>query len=448
MKKLAIVLLLAVLAMSVGFSAAQDTTIPSELPSGVTITYWHEWGGGQLDAINALVDDFNANNEWGITVDATSPGGSGDVQNAVQTGITTGDLPNLTGAVFTDTAQGLYTDGVLVPLDDYMNDPTWGLTDEEKANIDMSIIDVNRSPGEPFNNQLLAWPTGVSADVLSVNMTMLNQLGFDKAPETLDDFRAVSCAANDLTTADGGDVQGFALRIDSFDMFSFIVSNGGTVFDNATQQYDFTDDNTIEVLQFFQDLYNDGCAYIAEGYNNTGDFSLGLNPMAVGSTAGIPYIQGPIDDNNLDINWINTTTPWKDDHRTIQVFLRSMSVLTGTPEQQLASWLFLKYLASPQAQITWTNATQYIPYTKSGLDAIDSGDITISPQLDEITTLMNSGDVQLWAAPQAPGSQQVFFGVSDTLVADITTGGMDVMAAAQKATDAANQALADAQSNM
>ncbi len=448
MKKLAVVLLLAVLAMSASFGAAQDTMIPSELPSGVTITYWHEWGGGQLDAINALVDDFNANNEWGITVDATSPGGSGDVQNAIQTGVTTGDLPNLTGAIFPDIAQGLYLDGVLVPLDDYMNDPTWGLTDEEKANIDMSIIDTNRSTPEPFNGQLLAWPTGVSANVLSVNMTMLGELGFDNPPQTLDDFRAIACGANDLTTADGGDVQGFPIRVNAFDTFSFIISEGGSVFDDATQQYDFTNDGSIKVLQFFQDLYNDGCAYIAEGYNNTGDFSLGLNPMAVGSTAGIPYIQGPIDDNGLDIEWINTTTPWTEGNRTIQVFLRSMSVMVGTPEQQLASWLFLKYLASPEAQITWTNATQYIPYTKSGLDAIDSGDITISPQLEDITSLMGMDDVQLWAAPQALGSQAVFVGVADTLIADVTTGGMDVMEAAQKATDAANQKLAEAADNM
>ena len=449
MKKFVVLLLLATLALSVGVGAAQDVTIPDQLPSGITIEYWHEWSNAQEDAINTIVDNFNSSNEWGITVNPTHIGGNADVQNEVNTAVTSGDLPNISGAIFPDIAQGLYLADVLIPLDTYMNDPKWGFSEEEMANLNLDIINVNRVAGEPFNDQLLAWPIGSSANVLSVNTTMLAQLGMDHPPQTLQEFHDAACGAAALTGPNGEDIQGFPLRVDAFDMFSFIISNGGYVFDADTQQYNFTNPGAIEVLQLFQDLYNEGCAYIAEGFSNTGDFALGLNPMAVGSSAGIPFIASDISKNSTDMEWVNTTTPWKEGNQTLQLFLRSMSVLVSTPEKQLASWLFLKYLSTPEAQNIWTQKTQYFPYTRTGLAAISDGTLTDLPaQFTQVGDLMTSPDVKLWAAPQALGSQQVFFGVADTLVANITTGGQDVMEAATAAETAANQALSDAQESM
>jgi ABC-type glycerol-3-phosphate transport system substrate-binding protein len=170
--------------------------------------------------------------------------------------------------------------------------------------------------------------------------------------------------------------------------------------------------------------------------------------MAVGSTAGVPFINGDIETNATGIEWVNTSVPWKDDNRTIQVFLRSMSMLVSTPEEQLATWLFLKHMASPVSQNTWTELAGYIPYTAAGLAAISDGTVSVSDQLSQITSLLEDETVNVWAAPQILGSQSVFFGVADTLVADITTGGMDVMEAATKATDDANEKLAEAAENL
>jgi ABC-type glycerol-3-phosphate transport system substrate-binding protein len=271
----------------------------------------------------------------------------------------------------------------------------------------------------------------------------------DSPPATLEEFRAVACGAAELTGPNGEDLLGFPLRIDGFDMFSFIVANGGFVFDDASQTYDFTNEGAVEVLQFFQDLFNDGCIYIPESsFANTADFALGLNPMAVGSTAGIPFINGDIETNATGIEWVNTTVPWTEGNRTIQVFLRSMSMLVSTPEEQLATWLFIKHMASPASQNTWTQMAQYIPYTAAGLAAIDDGTVTVAAQLSQITSLMEDENVHLWAVPDKLGSQSVFFGVADTLVADITTGGMDVMEAATKATEAANEILEEAAEDM
>jgi ABC-type glycerol-3-phosphate transport system substrate-binding protein len=40
-------------------------------------------------------------------------------------------------------------------------------------------------------------------------------------------------------------------------------------------------------------------------------------------------------------------------------------MLKSTPEKQLASWLFLKWLTGPEQQARWVEATNYFPVRKS-----------------------------------------------------------------------------------
>ena len=140
----------------------------------------------------------------------------------------------------------------------------------------------------------------------------------------------------------------------------------------ADGAYNFTNDSAVETLQFFQDLFNEGCAYIPDGpFVNTADFAFGLNPMAVGSSVGVPFIKSDIEESGSGIeNWVNTTVPWSEDNQSLQVYMRSIGMIVASPEEQLATWLFIKHFASTASQITWTEYAQYQPYTFSGLEGL------------------------------------------------------------------------------
>ncbi len=437
-KSLFVLALVALFAMSFVVSAQDD--LSSVDPTGQTITYWHEWDGAQQEALDIIISDINANNEWGITVEQVALGSSGSVRDQLSAGITTGELPNLSGATFVNDAMGYFLDGVLVPFDQYYYDPTWGFTEEEQADLDQNLLDGNRPNIGPFTGDLLAWPIGLSFNVLSVNMDMLGELGFEAPPTTLEDFRAVSCAAAELEGPNGEDVQGFPIRTSGTDLYSFIIANGGQIFDTEADAYDFTNDGLIEVGQFLQDLYNDGCAYVPDGpFVNTADFAFGLNPMAVGSTAGVPFIAGDIESSGSGIEtWINTTVPWTEGNRILQTSLRSMGMFVSTPEQQLATWLFIKHLASTQSQVTWTELTQYQPYTQSGLEGLSEEFLASAPQFNSIYEARLDPNISLWSPPVHQRSFQASQTL-DTFIANITVGGMDVMEAAQTAQDDANQ---------
>ena len=442
-RTMTLVVLLAMLLISINATTAQMIDIPDELPDGITIEYWHEWDGAQQVGIDAVIDSFHETNEWGITVEQVQLGSTGPLLDELGAGIVSGELPNIAGAIFASNVQGFYLDNVIVPLDEYMNHPVWGMTDEELADLNEGLVNVNRIGGEPFNNQLFAWPIGLSAVVMSTNIGMLEDLGFDGPPTDLATFREVACAANDLET-DNGDVQGFPIRISATDMYAFIRSNGGIVFDEE-QGYVFTDDATLEVLQFFQDLFNDGCAYIPDGrFVNTADFAFGLNPMAVGSSVGVPFIKGDIEDSGSGVdNWINTTTPWSEGNRMLLLGARSVGLITSSPEEQLATWLFMKHMATTESQIAWTENAQYQPFTYSGLEGLSDEFLEANPQFSSIREAMLDPNINAWAPPIHLNTSDVTEAV-DSMIVDITTGGVDVAEAAAEAEETANEIYEEA----
>ena len=47
-------------------------------PTGQTITWWHQHGGARGEFLDEIIANFNAENPWGITVEASNQGGYGD----------------------------------------------------------------------------------------------------------------------------------------------------------------------------------------------------------------------------------------------------------------------------------------------------------------------------------------------------------------------------------
>src|SRR5690606_30634729 len=139
---------------------------------------------------------------------------------------------------------GYYLDGVLVPFDQFLESEVWGLSEEEAADLNFEVIDTNRPSISPFDGQLLAWPIGISGDVMSTNIDLLAQMNeaglidFEGAPTTFEQFRAASCAASELE----GVTAGFAGRPSGSELYSFILNFGGQIFDEEADAYTFTNE--------------------------------------------------------------------------------------------------------------------------------------------------------------------------------------------------------------
>ncbi|NDJ61372.1 MAG: extracellular solute-binding protein [Chloroflexi bacterium] len=430
--------------LSANFVVAQtDSALADIDPSGQTIVYWHHWALHQQDAVESLVQQFNATNEWGITVEAINQGSTGTIADLVSAGIISGELPNLASS-FQTAAQSFYLDGAVVALDDYMNDPVWGLGEERIAALLPERINDNRFPGEPFNDQLLLWPMGVSANVLNINMDMLAQVSYDRAPQTLEEMREVVCATSQIEG-----LRGFPIRTNASDLLSFVVSQGGHFFDEEADRYDFTNDAVITVLTWYQELINDGCAYIPESaFAGTNEMAFGLNPMGMGSTTGVPFINALIEDSESGVEtWAMAEPPWSEGNRALQVFQTSLIMIPSTPEQQLATWLFIKFLDSAEGRSQWNQQVIYHPYAE-GDDLLMSEEFLMEiPQWQQVMDIINNPDVRKFTAPRTLSYGQVAGLVADT-VASVISGGADPLEAAEQLEADANAIHADVQGSL
>lgn len=430
MRKLVILSLLLVLVIGLSAVSAQD--LSGVDPSGQTVVYWHQYNNDpQLATMNALIEEFNSTNEWGITVEGVAQGGYNDIRDLMNAAIISGELPNLV-AGFQNDALSYYRDGAAVDITKYVNDPTYGIGD---LNLNPGIMAVNVFQDE--GGVMLAWPNQISANVLAVNMTMLGELGFDAPPTTFEDFKAIACAA-----AEAEETEGYPIKTDSSNFESMVASRGGSIFVDG--QYNFTSPEVIETFEFYKDLYDSGCAYIPDSqFGNTDDFAIGKNPMALGSTAGMPFIASGMEAAGYEADWVVTTTPWTEGNRALQIYVPSIIMVPSTPEEELASWLFLKFLAGTEQQIAWTTATSYFPMN---LDAADGlADFAAeNPRFAEAFALLNDPEVNLYFAPQQLSYGTVRGLVSEAL-ADVTSNGRDVMEVAEELEAEANAALADSQ---
>jgi multiple sugar transport system substrate-binding protein len=392
--------------------------------------------------MTAIVEAFNSTNEYGITVEALAQGSYNDIRELMNAAIISGELPNLTAAYANDAAS-YALDGAVVDLNTYVNDPTWGLTDEQLADFNGDLLTFNSPVGEPFNGALLAWPHQSSGQVFVVNTTMLAELGYDAPPATIEEFREVSCAAAASTGPNGEDVQGFPITTDASMFETFVAAHGGNIFDGTA--YNFQSEPVLAALSLYAELYAEGCAYIpAERFAEQTDFALSLNPYFVSSTAGFTFIQQAYVDNGATYDWTVTTLPSTEGNRTLQVYIPSIAMIPSTPEAQLASWLFLKHLIAPDMAVAWSAGTGYfnpVPSTSEIMGEESFGVPEIFPYFAAANDLVNSPDVSLYSGPNVPSYGSIRGFVSEA-IANVTSNGIAVEDAAATLQAAADAALA------
>lgn len=435
MRKLFLLCLMAVLALTVGAVSAQD--LSSVDPTGQTIVYWHQFTSAQADTMNALVEAFNANNQYGITVQALPQGNYNDIRELVNAGIISGELPNLVAGYANDAAS-YAQDNVVVDLNQYVNDPTFGLSADQLADFNTPLLNF-----DTVNGALVAWPHQSSQQVLVYNQDLLASLGFDAAPQTWQEFSDAACAAAQATGPNGEDIQGFPITTDASAFETIVASNGGSIFDGTAFTFAGNDAVTA-TLTLYHDLYANGCGYIpSERFIEQTEFAQGLNPFFVSSTAGLTFILQAQTDNNATFTWDWTTFPSSaPENRTLQVFIPSIIMMNGTPEAQLASWLFLKFLVEPQNAAQWSTGTGYfnpVPSTSEIISEEMFANPAMYPYFSSAAALQVDPSVHLYNSPTVPTYGAVRGFISEA-IANVTSNGMsveDAVATLQSETDAA-----------
>ena len=171
------------LSMSTGLVFANETT--AEVPEiemadasevdGTTISFWHSMGGVNGQAIDTLVQKFNDENEYGITVEAEYQGSYDDALNklkSAQIGNMGADLVQ----VYEIGTRFMIESGWTVPMQEMI----------DADNYDVSEIEPNLAAYYTIDNQLYSMPFNSSTPIMYYNKDMFDKAGITEIPDSLE----------------------------------------------------------------------------------------------------------------------------------------------------------------------------------------------------------------------------------------------------------------------
>lgn len=246
-------------------------------------------------------------------------------------------------------AREFYDRGVLLDLDDYINDVPELAPDQFYGEATNAYRSKNgKYYGVPWE--------GPDASIIAVNSTLLTEAGYDPQGadiKTWDDFAEAAAA---LTIRDGDEVTqaGYLLAdLRSIETFnSWLVSNGGAMSDEAFSAATFNDEKGLQVLEYQLALLNEHKVSFPISPERQ-DVQLFLQGKAAMVNAGtwstttfddqkpegfeywyMIFPQGPQGTGKAGTTWSN------------------MFVLPKATENVEAAWALMKYCTTPPVVIT------------------------------------------------------------------------------------------------
>jgi ABC-type glycerol-3-phosphate transport system substrate-binding protein len=323
--------------------------------NAVQIAFWHGQSGPQETAMKGLVDQFNASHP-DIKVTATFQGNYSDLYKKVTAALAANAPPDLAVAYQNDVSNYIKSNAV-IPLDDLMNDPKIGFTQDDLKDIFPSFIDHYPKNG----NKVYSLAFMRSLEVLYYNVDLLKAAGVSQPPASWDDFMN-ACKA----VSKPPDTYCYELNPDASRFASWVFSRGGDLINGDATKVTFDGQPGLDALTWEQQMFqNKYSSLIAKAFQDQTDFSLGKIAFTEGSTAGLPFYDKAIKDAGKVQNWDIAPVPHTTANPVLDAYGPSVTIFKTTDAKQRAAFTFLKWLMDKDPNATWVKATGYFPARQS-----------------------------------------------------------------------------------
>lgn len=349
----------------------QQTSVETLDPQGQKVVFWYQHTREREEALQDLIADFNQTNRYGIEVRGEYVGRYGDIYNKMNVGIQSGSLAANLVVAYQNQALAYYQADGIVDITPYMDSPKWGLSPEERGDYVEAFLEQDNVGGVQ-----IGFPPNRSMELLYYNFDWLRELGYDEPPATWDDFAAMCRLAKEQPFSKNEDPArslGFLLDVDASRFAAMVFSRGGDLVDATGTTYALDSPEAKAVLELIQELAQDGAIHIAgERDAELNEFVTGQVLFSQDSSSGLPFYKSGIEDSGLVFEWGVTHPPQTGSRPVVDVYGASVSICAGTPEKQLAAWLFLKWFTAPEQQARWVRASNYFPVRQSTARELES----------------------------------------------------------------------------
>jgi sn-glycerol 3-phosphate transport system substrate-binding protein len=323
---------------------------PLALAQGTTIDFWYSVGGSQGSALETMIAEFNATNEYGITVNATYSGNYGETAQKVTASLLSGGLP----------AGGLIPAGPLWTcregnflIQEYLAGPE-GLPEDAFWPV---LWDYNR-----YGDDVCALPFNNSTMVMYYNKDLMLRAGLDPnaPPQTWEQLVAQASA---ITAAVPGTI-GVEVRDEAWWLKALILQNGGQIMNADSTAPAFNSEEGVGALEFWKRLIDQGLMPPAQHGSSRDLFIAGRVGFLMASTASVVTVQG-----GAAFEFGTAFLPGNV-ARGATVGGASLVMFPSTPEKEQATWRLLRFLTNVDNQIAFTTATGYVPISRAAAESM------------------------------------------------------------------------------
>lgn len=347
------------------------------------LLFTHPWTGEIASTIDKLVDQFNQTNEYSIFVKVSAPGSAQQVFQRSEAALRDGQGPNVLVAPIEELAYWHKMNN-LITLDGYLNDLQYGLTSEQIEDFiplfwEQDVLD----------DQRLGIPISRNANFLVQNLSWSKDLGFDISAMTPQLFRNQTCKAseellNDKDWINNG-MGGWIVTQDEYTILSWLNTFQLVEFPTTETPYAFDQPATLDGFTFLREIFDEDCAWNAR---NPTHYEYFVNRQALYISADV-YDLEPLQKTfallESEDQWQVTPYPQRQAKPELITHGESIGILKSDPAQELASWLFIRWLSMPEQQIQMAKVNPGLPVSQSIVEKISP---ERSKQWNQVITLL------------------------------------------------------------
>ena len=394
---------------------ATDFVMPEggfDTQTPITIKFYHSMGAALQEILNETIVEFNKIYP-NITVEHESLGDYDGVRNQIKTEIAVGGQPNL-AYCYPDHIALYNTAGAVQTLDVFIEDPTYGFTQEQLDDF----IEGYYNEGKVFGDgKMYSLPLSKSTEVLYYNVEALIAAGVvdaagNAAPPTT--WKEMEEACKKLKAHFGESC--IPLGYDSeANWFITMCEQYKSPYTSAEGEHFLFDNETNRgFVKMFREWYQNKwvttealsggyTSALFTGESSSGDATSTRCYMCIGSTGGATYQQPNMTNGKYEFTVGIAPIPQVDPSNP-KVISQGPSVTIfkkDNPQEVLASWLFAKYLATDvsfQARVSMSNG--YAPVIKS---------VAENPVYAEFLASASTENIQAYAVKVALEQEAAYY---------------------------------------
>jgi multiple sugar transport system substrate-binding protein len=363
--------------------------------AGDEVIVWYAMDAAASHELVELIDEFNTENPWGITVVPQAQANYVHLLQRLETAFARGASPDLT-VLYPYHAAAYALDGQVVGLNAYIEHSDWGLGQADLNDLLPGLLESERSP--QFDQQVVSFPLGPDALVLVYNVDWLRSLGHQGPPASWTTFKELCGQAVTDINGDGQpDTAGYAFVPDSLVFSALVLARGGQLLSADGQQVLFNSQAGAEALGTLQELYRSKCAYTVAGWGwDRQDLATAKVLFNIVPSSALLGYQSIIERESA-FRWGVAPLPHDTPTPVTPLQGQSWTVLKTTPERQLAAWLFIRWFAQARQVRRWALASSTVPLRLSvARELLEDPDT--SPAFEAVLELASYGQPE----PSAP----------------------------------------------